>query len=836
MFVLVSIVLVCGTSSTVKADKPTAEQIEKMKAAVPGKATVKPVQPRRLLVFTLCKGFRHSSIECGAKALEIMGQKTGAYETVVSEDVSMFAPEKLRQFDAVCFLNTTGELFDDPALKKSLLEFVRGGKGIVGIHAATDCFYKWPEFGEMMGGYFHGHPWGANDTVTLKIEEPDHPLCAPFEGKTFVVTDEIYQFREPYSREKLRVLLSLDTSKTDMKKGGIHRTDGDFAVSWVRAYGKGRVFYCSLGHREDVYWNPTVLRYYLAGIQYALGELKADATPSTRAQLIPAQPKHYVTDLADVIDAELETRLNELLQELEKKTSAQMAVLTLGTTAGESIESFSLRTANKWALGQKDKDNGVLITVAIHDRKWRIEVGVGLENVLPDSFCAKTAQDEFTSRFRAGDFGEGLYQGALRLAKRIGEDVGVVLLEPNSSASASEGNWVLLFNGQDLTGWKGLVGNPVTRAKMSPAELAEAQAAADQKMHAHWKVEDGALVFDGSHQGSHLCTIEDYGDFELLVDWKIGAGGDSGIYLRGSPQVQIWDPGQHPEGSGGLYNNKKHVSKPLKCADKPVGEWNTFRIKMVGERVTVYLNDALVTDDVVMENYWERGKPIYTAGQIELQSHGSKLYFKNIRIREIPRGHLRDAGVAGWIPLFNGKDLTGWTCKPGAWAAEDGVLTRKGGSDIWTEGRFGDFVLDLEFKITKGTNSGVFFRTADIRDCVQTGIEMQVLDSYGKETVGKHDCGAIYDCLAPSKNTARPPGEWNHVVLTCKGPKINIVLNGAQIIDMDLDQWTEPHENPDGSQNKYRTAYKNMPRVGYIGFQDHGKPVRYRNVRIKRLD
>jgi len=679
---LVSCVLVCGLTVPAMGEQPTPEQVEKMKAAAPEKAAVKPAKPRKLLVFNLCKGFRHSSIECGAKALEIMGRKTGAYEAVVSEDIAMFQPEKLREFDAVCFNNTTGELFDDPALKKSLLEFVKGGKGIVGIHAATDCFYKWPEFGEMMGGYFHGHPWGANDTVTLKIEEPDHPLCAPFEGQTFVVTDEIYQFREPYSREKLRVLLSLDTSKTDMKKGGIHRTDGDFAVSWVRQYGKGRVFYCSLGHREDIFWNPTVLRHYLAGIQYACGDLKADAAPS---------------------------------------------------------------------------------------------------------------------------------------------------------ASLKQSGWVPLFNGKDLTGWKGLVGNPVTRAKMSPAELAEAQAVADRKMREHWKVEGGVLVFDGSHDGSHLCTVKDYGDFELLVDWKIEAGGDSGAYLRGSPQVQIWDPAQHPEGSGGLYNNKKNPSKPVKTADKPVGHWNTFRIKMVGERVTVYLNDVLVTDDVVMENYWERDKPIRPTGQIELQSHGGKLYFKNIRIREIPRAGVGET-AGGWIPLCSGKDLTGWTCKPGSWVVEDGVLTRKGGSDIWTEHQFGNFVLDLEFKVAKGTNSGIFFRTADIRDCVQTGIEMQVLDSYGKGIPGKHDCGAIYDCLAPSKNTAKPAGEWNHIVLTCRGSKISIVMNGEQIIAMDLDEWTEPHKNPDGSKNKYRTAYKDMPRVGHIGFQDHGKPVWYRSIRIKRLD
>jgi len=195
--------------------------------------------------------------------------------------------------------------------------------------------------------------------------------------------------------------------------------------------------------------------------------------------------------------------------------------------------------------------------------------------------------------------------------------------------------FVALFNGKDLTGWKGLVGNPKSRAAMSPDELAAAQEKADAAMREHWKVVDGALVFDG--KGKSLCTAKDYGDFELYVDWKILPHGDSGIYLRGTPQVQIWDFNQRTEGSGGLYNNKKNPSKPLKCADKPIGEWNTFRIRMVGEKVSVWLNDELVVDDVVMENYWERDKPIYSTGQIELQNHGNTLYFKNIYLKEIPR-------------------------------------------------------------------------------------------------------------------------------------------------------------------------------------------------------
>lgn len=195
--------------------------------------------------------------------------------------------------------------------------------------------------------------------------------------------------------------------------------------------------------------------------------------------------------------------------------------------------------------------------------------------------------------------------------------------------------FIALFNGKDLTGWKGLVASPPVRAKMSPEQLAEAQAKADEKMRAHWKVEDGVLVFDG--KGDNLCTVKDYGDFELLVDWKILPKGDSGIYLRGTPQVQIWDHNSNPVGSGGLYNNQKHPSKPLQCADNPIGQWNTFRIKMIGENVTVWLNGKLVVDNVVMENYWERDKPIYPTGPIELQNHGNTLYFKNIFLREIPR-------------------------------------------------------------------------------------------------------------------------------------------------------------------------------------------------------
>ncbi len=191
-----------------------------------------------------------------------------------------------------------------------------------------------------------------------------------------------------------------------------------------------------------------------------------------------------------------------------------------------------------------------------------------------------------------------------------------------------------LFNGENLDGWKGLVANPIKRKEMTPEVLKQAQAKADEEMEAHWEAINDILYFDG--EGSHMCTIKDYGNFEMLVDWCIVPYGDNGIYLRGTPQVQIWDPAQWPVGSGGLYNNKEHTSNPLVMADNPIGQWNTFRIKMIDDKVTVHLNDKLVVDNVVLENYWDRKSPIFPVEQIELQSHGSPAWFRNIYIKELP--------------------------------------------------------------------------------------------------------------------------------------------------------------------------------------------------------
>jgi 3-keto-disaccharide hydrolase len=210
-------------------------------------------------------------------------------------------------------------------------------------------------------------------------------------------------------------------------------------------------------------------------------------------------------------------------------------------------------------------------------------------------------------------------------------------LSTPASDNVPPAGFTALFDGKDLANWKGLVSpdkGPPGRAAMTPDQLKAAQVIADQQMRDHWSVVDGTLHYDGN--GQSLCTLKDYRNFELWVDWKIEKDGDSGIYLRGSPQVQIWDK---PVGSGGLFNNKKGPHDPLVVADKPVGEWNHFRIVMVGDKVTVYLNEQLVVHDTTLENaWWEKDKPIYPTGQIELQHHNSTLWFKNVYLRELPEG------------------------------------------------------------------------------------------------------------------------------------------------------------------------------------------------------
>lgn len=265
-------------------------------AAIPAAAPAPPKRTRRLLVTNLNvrdgvpRDGGHPSIEPGNYALTQLGVVTGAYTAFFSNDVTILAPEHLSAFDAICFHNTVGVLTEDPGLRQSLLAFVENGGGFVGFHAAaaTFCQYprhdQFPAFGEMLGGYENGgHPWGPDETIVLSPEDRDHPINAAFQGRDFDIRDEVFQMKDHYSRSRLRVLLSINTEKTDTGPERRilpeRRADMDLAISWIRRHGAGRVFYSSLGHNPRIFWNAPVLAHFLAGIQYALGDLAVDDAP-----------------------------------------------------------------------------------------------------------------------------------------------------------------------------------------------------------------------------------------------------------------------------------------------------------------------------------------------------------------------------------------------------------------------------------------------------------------------------------------------------------------------------------------------------------------------------
>jgi type 1 glutamine amidotransferase len=277
-------------------------QEEKIRAAAPEKARAAPKKPRRVLIWStpphLMDADPHKGycVPYGLCAMRILGEKTGAYEPVPGDDIALLLPESLARFDAIVLNNACGPWITpsdaameklrgraetkeaaEALLRKSFLDFVSGGRGIAAIHFALGANRHWPEFHAMLGATFTGHPW--NEEVAVAVEEPEHPLVAAFGGKRFRLADEIYEFGPPFDRKALRVLLSLDTSRTNMGVKWINRDDGDFAQAWVKPYGKGRVFYTGFGHRTEVFWNPAILRFYLDGIQFATGDLEAPAEP-----------------------------------------------------------------------------------------------------------------------------------------------------------------------------------------------------------------------------------------------------------------------------------------------------------------------------------------------------------------------------------------------------------------------------------------------------------------------------------------------------------------------------------------------------------------------------
>jgi hypothetical protein len=258
-------------------------EIAAIDSALPGKPVVAPAKPRRVLVFFRTEGFVHPSIAHGRELFAKLGDNTGAFKAELSEDMACFDAARLSQYDAVLFLNSTGLKFEDPAHRQALMDFVNSGKGIIGIHAASDNFPKWPEGQALMGGVFHSHPWTANDLVAIQLDQPKHVVNIPFGGRGFWLREEIYQFKAPVDRVTHSVFMSLDMTKPQNQRPPeklIH-ADRNFPIGWLKGVGKGRVFYSSLGHNPAVYWQPEIVKHWLTGIQYALGDLDLAKFPDS---------------------------------------------------------------------------------------------------------------------------------------------------------------------------------------------------------------------------------------------------------------------------------------------------------------------------------------------------------------------------------------------------------------------------------------------------------------------------------------------------------------------------------------------------------------------------
>ncbi|MGF7078076.1 DUF1080 domain-containing protein [Mucilaginibacter sp. UYCu711] len=412
-----------------------------------------------------------------------------------------------------------------------------------------------------------------------------------------------------------------------------------------------------------------------------------------------------------------------------------------------------------------------------------------------------------------------------------------------------DAGFVSMFNGVDLTGWKGLVDDPIKRSKMDAKTLAERQIKADAQAKEEWRPVNGELHF-AAKGFNNLATVKQYGDFEMLVDWKIindGKGeGDAGIYLRGSPQVQIWDTSRVKAGaqvgSGGLYNNQVNQSKPLKVADNKLDEWNTFRIIMIGDRVTVYLNGELVTDNVILENYWNRKLPIFPIEQIELQAHGSPVAYRDLYIREIPQVkpfELSDEEKKdGFKVLFDGTNMFNWIGNTVDYTMEDGTIAvhpkgTKGGSargNLYTKEEFSDFTFRFEFKLTPGANNGLGIRAPLEGDAAYTGMELQILDNehpmYKDLHVYQYH-GSVYGTIPAKRGFLKPVGEWNYEEVIVKGPKIKVILNGTVINDADI---TEARKNGAADGKPHPGLQRES---GHIGFLGHGDELYFRNIRVK---
>ena len=612
---LLAALLGIAPKTSCAAIKP--DDLAKVQAAMPDKAPATPVMARKVLIYTRANGFVHSSIDLGAEAIRLLGEKTGAYTGTVTDDPKAFEVDSLNQYDAVVFVSTTGDSLkpadynklsnDDKKIadaietrrKENLMNFVKGGKGWVGIHAATDSYYGWEDYGKMTGAYFDGHPW--HEKVGVLNEDPTNPITAPLDGKDFEITDEIYQYKD-YDRKNQRVLLGLDVTKTNMKKGGIKRTDGDFAVSWIKDVGQGRLFYCSLGHREEIYWNPMMLKFYLAGLQFALGDLKADtaslplpesARKEWRAMLMaPGDPE----DIKDDINGVYKGTFLPSKQAAVAPMPAQVNVVAWGNNEYRAVV---------------DMPNG--------DKSQRLEIPL------------KKDGDKYVI---SGNVGGAEWKGGL----------------DNGKLTLSGGGEFEAVRGTTTSPTQGLKApdNAIVLLSNEPGKYPSL---------GEWREGSWKPISDGSMQVNSTGdqhTKREFGDFILHLEYKPPlkadardqGRGNSGVYLMDRYEVQVLDSFGWPAAdnqSGGIY----HVAVPKVNAALPPTEWQTYDMAFRAPRfagdgnvktpatVTIYLNGVLIHDNVKIPGPTGGGAPNNVAkAPLRLQDHSNPVRYRNIWLVE----------------------------------------------------------------------------------------------------------------------------------------------------------------------------------------------------------
>ena len=417
----------------------------------------------------------------------------------------------------------------------------------------------------------------------------------------------------------------------------------------------------------------------------------------------------------------------------------------------------------------------------------------------------------------------------------------------SATAQTPPDGFKAIFNGTDLDGWYAIkTYDPRKFADLTAAEQETQKAAARKSTGEHWRVENGEIVNDG--EGPYLTTEANYRDYELMIDYKTVAGADSGIYLKATPQVQIWDSTDKKKhgigadkGSGGLWNNSAGAAgkDPSELADRAFGEWNQFKIRQIGSRTDVWLNDRHIVKNAIMENYWdkEREIPLIASGPIQLQTHGGEIRWRNIFVREIPLEEatktLADSHADGFKSIFNGTDFEGWKGPTENYEIENGVVRCKPskGGTIYTAEEYSDFAARLEFRLPPGGNNGLAIRYPGTRDTAYNGMcELQVLDNTSKKFAGLDDRqyhGSAYGMVAAQRGFLRPTGEWNFQEVTVIGSTIKVELNGTVILNCDVSKVTEymddkPHPGKDNAS-------------GHFGLAGHNDPVEFRNLMIKPI-